>query len=205
MAPPTPYASQTGFRWRMYSTSMPPEAKIFTWSKPWRSSSQRTSRIRSKKSPRRLPGVSIRIAEIESGMALAARSAPNFSSSKVSMIMVRGTSGSMISSKARAASAVEPRTRTRAWGVVPVAGVARTPTGRVHPARAEGDHGLLTGGEPAAGRPCSHPRGLAEQTEYRRLVFCESAVGARERQDRFVGTADRTFWDGPRIDLDAVE
>ena len=51
---------------RMYSTSMPPEAKIFTRSNPLRSSSQRTSRIRSKKSPRRLPGVSIRIAEIES-------------------------------------------------------------------------------------------------------------------------------------------
>ena len=77
--------------------------------------------------------------------------------------------------------------------------------GRVHPARTEGDHGLLAGGEPAAGRPRGNARGLAEQTEYGSLVFCESAVGARERQDRLVGTADRTFWDGPHIDVDSVE
>ena len=74
----------------------------------------------------------------------------------------------------------------------------------MHPARAK----EITGFSPAASRQRAAPvatPGLAEQTEYRSLLFCESAVGARERQDRLVGTADRTFWDGPRIDLDAVE
>ena len=141
-----------------------------------------------------MPGVSIRIAEIESGM-LGASSAPN-SSSKVSMIMVRGTSGSITSSKARAASAVEPRIRTRAWGSCPWRGCrdvrrpGRRRPYRSHPGRRAFDHGgdgrvhpaprrsqLLTGGEPAAGRPRGHARGLAEQTEYRSLLFCESAVG----------------------------
>ena len=56
-----------------------------------------------------------------------------------------------------------------------------------------------------SGPPRGNARGLAEQTEYRSLVFCESAVGARECQDRLVGTADRPFWDGPRIDVNFVE
>ena len=63
-------------------------------------------------------------------MARAASSAPNFSSSNVSIMMVRGTSGSTVSSKAFAASSVEPNMSTRAWGMVPVVGMFMRSTAR---------------------------------------------------------------------------
>jgi hypothetical protein len=63
----------------------------------------------------------------------------------------------------------------------------------------------ITSGEPAAGRPRGHAGGLAEQAQYRGLVLGESTVGAREGEDRLVGTADRTLGHGLRIDVEAVE
>src|SRR5215211_4950765 len=187
----------------MYSTSIPPEAKIFTCSNPLRSSSQRTSCIRSRKSPRRLPGVSSLTAEIESGMARAAMREPNFSSSKVSTRIVRGICGSMTSSKAREASAAEPPGGELHRDPVAAAKVGSSLyhgcDRRVHPPRPEGDDRPLARGEPAAGSPRRHPRSLAQKAEDRRLVLGEGAVGTGEHQHRFVGAADRTLWHRPHL------
>src|SRR5918997_38599 len=104
-------------------------------------------------------------------MARAASKAPNFSSSKVSMMMVRGTSGATASSNALAADRQvdgDPVAPTKVGGAFD-----HGHDGGVHPARAEGDDGSIFGGEPAPGRPRRHPRGLAEQPEKRRLVLGE--------------------------------
>ena len=86
------------------------------------SSSQRTSLISSLKLPLREEGVSS-LTPFRSFTDLQAATAAALSSSKVSMSMMRGTLGSMISSKALKAASLLPMVSMSAWGTVPTASV----------------------------------------------------------------------------------